>query len=191
MGRELMLRSGFPAAMLKLYSIPEFRKLTLIKCGLELKWPKDDRIPSVGWIAGQTDYLPIYKHLYSATSRYLHFSASEAFRRAYAFPDSLDRDVVSDSVISLDSEPFTNYKTDFALYWLPYLLLHTLKQVHLIESNVVDVAGGKTSPQHLFEVVEHWSRTVPCPPIVTPHDVTMAMGDRFVPSWSETSAKGE
>jgi len=92
--------------------------------GKELGWPdrtvrEGDR-PSVYWIAKQTDNVGTYNFLYSATSRYVHFSPYELMRRAHGVGTQ----------IYINANLLRRYWSSFALVWAMRLFFNTLKVCH-------------------------------------------------------------
>src|SRR3954464_1513657 len=109
-----MRHLGFPRAFVR-EQLPARKHLEaeLATLGRSLGWPDDTRgLPSVGWVALQTKLAKLYDYLYSATSRGVHFSPSEAARSAWS--ESLD----PDATMTLMAEPYRRYRTAFSLHWL-------------------------------------------------------------------------
>ena len=88
--------------------------------GTRLNWQprtiKDGKLPSVSWLAKETGQQRVYKFLYHATSRFVHFSAAELLRRAWGTPGS----------VSVRSIHFRDYWAAFALYWGLILFIDTV-----------------------------------------------------------------
>lgn len=59
--------------------------------GEELGWPKNKFPPSTYWVAEQVEERRFYDYLFAASSRFVHFSAGEAFRNTWWSEDALLR----------------------------------------------------------------------------------------------------
>jgi hypothetical protein len=90
--------------------------------GKTLGWPPRNvaagTLPSVQFIAKKTDSGDLYRFIYHATSRVVHFSCAELCRRAWGAPGAL----------SLNSTRFHDYWGAFALYWGLRLFLYTTNE---------------------------------------------------------------
>src|ERR1700687_323014 len=68
-------------------------RVRLRTLGTKLDWPsrmvEAGRLPDVYWLAQHTGQQKVYKFLYHATSRFVHFSAAELLRRAWGKPGSV------------------------------------------------------------------------------------------------------
>jgi hypothetical protein len=114
-------------AMTKLWYSKKFlddaeRQLTESKAALkelrsELRWP-GGALPSTQWIAEQVSELDMYEYLHSATSRAVHFSAGEVFRRGWGDPNGM---------IATDKAEFRTHLSEFALDRLWRLLFETVR----------------------------------------------------------------
>lgn len=80
-----------------------------------LKW-KNDELPTAEWIANKTQNSQMYKFLYAATSRFVHFSGMELLRRSWG----------SIEEVSIGSTRYRDYWGAFALYWGFHLFNATL-----------------------------------------------------------------
>jgi hypothetical protein len=98
------------------------RRRQLSEIGQALGWPADSvksgRLPSLRFLAKKTDNLSVYNFLYHATSRVVHFSPAELFRRAWGRPGDM----------SIRSTHFHDYWAAFALYWGLRLFMDTLME---------------------------------------------------------------
>jgi hypothetical protein len=90
--------------------------------GKALGWPTRNvaagTLPSVQFIAKKTGSGDLYRFIYHATSRVVHFSCAELCRRAWGAPGDL----------SISSTHFHDYWGAFALYWGLRLFLHTTNE---------------------------------------------------------------
>jgi hypothetical protein len=76
--------------------------------GSALKWRQGATQPTFAQVARHVGREREYNFLYQGTSRYVHFSGMEICRRVWG----------KDGSVSITSETFSCYWTDFALYWL-------------------------------------------------------------------------
>jgi hypothetical protein len=88
---EMGLRPALTALRSKKPEIPQKLK----ELGRRLSWPsrsvRDGKIPSTWFIAGTNDDSKrLYRFLYHATSRYVHFNAVELARRGWGKPGLLE-----------------------------------------------------------------------------------------------------
>ena len=165
MGTDEMISFGFPAAFLtETKSWPTRAKAIIKELAVELGWPGDKgRVPSVQWFARQAGAEDLYDFLYSATSRMLHFSASEISRRTW-------REDGAPGVVRLDHPSYIEYRLDFALYWQVYLFGHTLAVIKapsnfkLEESEVAEMMGS----------IERWS-DIGKMPLITPEEMNLTL----------------
>lgn len=80
-----------------------------------LGW-RSDRLPTVGWLARKTRKTRMYKFLYAATSRFVHFSGMELLRRSQGPSEK----------VAISSTHYRDYWAAFALYWGFHLFDATL-----------------------------------------------------------------
>ena len=81
----------------------------------EFRWQGD--LPSSRWIADIVDEARLYDYLHSATSRAVHFSVGEIFRRGWGSPDG---------ILITDKPEFREHCSEFSLDRLWRLLFETL-----------------------------------------------------------------
>jgi hypothetical protein len=91
-----------------------------------------------------------YKFLYHATSRFVHFSTHELARRVWGKKGS----------VKIGSSSFSEYWSDFAMYWALWLLIHLIREVH-------DVLGDINSTPQKDEEMIKWLGSLSGVPIVT------------------------
>lgn len=105
--------------------------------GLKLKWEKraveDGKLPSIAFIAKAVDEIKIYRFLYHASSRYVHFSPAELMRRAWGKNGSM----------TVSSAHFTDYWGAFVMYWGAYLMTGTF--------SILFELGGTMDTTHVLE----------------------------------------
>ena len=96
---------------------------TLEELSTELGWPVREgqgaELPSIYWIAKQTEQLRVYNFIYHATSRFVHFSVTELLRRAWGHPGT----------VSITSEHYRDYWGHFSLYWGLNLFIDTAIEI--------------------------------------------------------------
>lgn len=89
------------------------------KLGAKLKWEQrtveGGKLPSVAFVAKAVGETQLYRFLYHASSRYVHFSPTELLRRTWGRTGS----------ITVDSAHFTDYWGAFVMYWGVYLIAST------------------------------------------------------------------
>ena len=78
-----------------------------VQLGWEPRTVQSRQLPSVRWLAKRTGQKDVYNFLYHATSRFVHFSATELLRRAWGRPGKM----------SIRSVHFGDYWGAFSLYW--------------------------------------------------------------------------
>jgi len=85
-GDSHMVLLGFPITFMDTVEakLPEAKK-ELVQLRQKLGWTSGV-LPSLDWIADQVGKKDVYRYLHSATSRSVHFSAGETFRRTWAAP---------------------------------------------------------------------------------------------------------
>ena len=96
--------------------------------GFQLR--NNSAIPSVRQLAKKADMEPMYKLLYHATSRAVHFSVPELLRRIWGKPGSM----------KISSKTFERYWAAFSLYWGGWLYSLTFVESLLVlqEPNIAD-----------------------------------------------------
>jgi len=124
-GANTMKRLGFPKSFVnEQHRLGQRSKAELSRVGRALGWPEPDgRLPSAGWIASQVKLDRLYAYLYSASSKGVHFSPSEALRSGWS------SGAAADSKVTLMAEPYVNYRTAFSVYWLSKLLVETVGEI--------------------------------------------------------------
>ncbi|MBX3659532.1 MAG: hypothetical protein KF740_13965 [Ramlibacter sp.] len=91
--------------------------------GAKLKWEKrtveNAQLPSMAFVAKTVGETPLYRYLYHASSRFVHFSPTELLRRTWGRTGS----------VTVSSTHFSNYWDAFVMYWGVYLMASTFPQV--------------------------------------------------------------
>jgi len=110
-GPEGMQKGGFTQRYVKLH-IARTRgvETRLREIGRALGWGRDGAVlPTFAQLARQVSREKEYKFLYQGTSRFVHFSVQEIFRRAWS---------QKKGELIIGSNTFARFWKDFSLYWL-------------------------------------------------------------------------
>lgn len=114
LGIKGMSRIGFTQRAVKIrLAAARKREARLREIGAALKWRQGATLPSFAELARQVGREKEYQFLYQGTSRFVHFSTNELFRRVWGKSGS----------VQIGSGTFSRYWRDFALYWLLRTLL--------------------------------------------------------------------
>ena len=137
------------------------RRKGLSSLGHKLHWPnrqvENGSLPPISWLAKKTDEQETYKLIYHATSRFVHFSASELLRRAWGNPYTKS--------VSITSRHFHDYWGYFSLYWGLNLFLDTLIVLHSILGVLSDAEG-----EAILEAAQQIGK-MGKPPIITAEEL--------------------
>ena len=91
--------------------------------GAKLRWEKraveGAKLPSVAFLAKAVNETKLYRFLYHASSRYVHFSVAELLRRTWG----------KTGKVTVSSAHFTDYWGAFVMYWGVYLLASTFPAI--------------------------------------------------------------
>lgn len=118
-GAETMRQLGFSSAFIRKQSASVLSAKKHLKAlGKRLNWPDSSKreVPSVFFVAKATNSLELYRFLYHATSKFVHFSAHELMRRVWGRPGT----------VTISSDTFERYWSAFSLRWGLHLYLETL-----------------------------------------------------------------
>lgn len=119
-GDEEMAGLGLSSALKGFRSNTPSRLAGLRTLGRQLKWPsrvvREGGIPSTWFVAKECGSESLYRFLYHATSRYVHFSAVELARRGWGYPGRLE----------VASDVYEPVWASFSLSWGPRLFGFTL-----------------------------------------------------------------
>ena len=126
-----------------------------------LGWPSPKRTPNTDWIAERAGETSLYKYLYAASSRMIHFSAYEIYRRAW-----WNQIGDEDPSIDLNMPIYTHYRTDFALHWLPRLLIDTVRVASEIEARNDRDVKSEVNNDSFMDAVKTWVEEVGKIPII-------------------------
>ncbi len=121
LGPEAMSAVGFPPQYVDAVKqqFAEGEGL-LADAGRTLRWPKSP--PSAWWLAKEVGLTDLYRFLYAATCKGVHFSVTEHLRSGY-------NDRTPDGPIAIAAPAYVAYRSGFIIYWLCDLLVHTLTEV--------------------------------------------------------------
>jgi Family of unknown function (DUF5677) len=166
MGDVEMIEYGFPADFVDaIQQESTSAKLQIEELAADLGWPSrpgKGRTPTASWIARQINSSNLYDFLYSATSRMLHFSPHEIYRRGWGDPSQR-------ATVSLNDPAYTRYRRDFALYWLVYLFIRTCA----ILKTATGLELREGDEEEFFQLVEQFSLPGSVP-IVRPEEYNSA-----------------
>ena len=122
-GRTVTKELGLLAALEGASERKDVIRAQLSALGERLGWDhhtvQNGQLPNLKWLAKATGQTAVYKFLYHATSRFVHFSGAELLRRAWGKPGS----------VSIRSIHFRDYWGSFALYWGLSLFLDSAIEV--------------------------------------------------------------
>jgi hypothetical protein len=178
LGNERMMEYGWPSSYMRFSAeASTVAKGNIEQIATRLGWPNTKsrqgkgRPPKAKWIAEQTNSASLYDFLYSATSRMLHFSPQEIFRRGWGNPDE-------NATISLDDPSYTRYRLDFALYWLVYLLLHTyqIMKSGMDDEQHEDDEQLDAEAEELGQLIREWASYLGEVPIIRPEELNIPQG---------------
>jgi hypothetical protein len=122
--------------------LPQLEKSNdrLKSIGKRLGWRDGQSVPSMAFLARKTKRDKEYRYLYQATSRYVHFSSHELLRRVWG----------KHGEVTISSDIFSKFWTDFALYWAIRMLVETVQVARLS----VFQTGSVEVPTDFFARVE-------------------------------------
>jgi len=131
------------------------------RLGRSLNWPsrniKEGSIPSVWFVAKSTESESLYRFLYHATSRYVHFSPVELARRGWG----------KDGRLQVDSNVYEPLWAVFTLSWGARLFGYSLESsLAALESEGVSEPPDD-SLSRAFEQINSIGRV----PLVTPDEL--------------------
>ena len=125
----------------------------------ELNWPKpkSGKIPTVLWFAKKVGEEQIYKLIYHATSRFVHFSPTELAR--------LVRDLNGSGKLSIRPTDLNLYRGAFSLHWGAKLFVYTVNELLKFPNilKIDDVPEEELNHSVLAESLDQMGGT---PPII-------------------------
>lgn len=164
-GRVAMKRLGFTRGFVRHADaqrrVAESRLAALSR---RLGWPVESEHtwPAMSWLARTVDEQSLYQFLYAATSKAVHFSASEHMRRGWGN---------SGQPVEVGASPYVQYRSTFVLHWLASLLIETTAAV---DDMVPRLASG-VSDDWALDVLEVAKRlgSAGRVPIITPSEIAL------------------
>lgn len=118
-GASAMQHLGLAGYAKRMASWTQADTRALRELGTKLRWEKrtieGGKLPSMAFVAKAVGEPKLYKLLYHASSRYVHFSPHELMRRAWGKTGQM----------SVSSAHFADYWGSFVLYWGTFLLAGT------------------------------------------------------------------
>ena len=155
-GPEGMKTIGFAPLFVKVFTAQAKRSAQQLKViGKALGWNMNmNRLPSTAWLSRKVGRHRDYKFLYHATSRFVHFSANELYRRVWGKQGS----------VTIGSTTFSDYWQDFALYWGFRLYVDLLIACE-------EVFRGIKLDDERFKEVAVWLEKFAQVPIITPEEL--------------------
>ena len=122
LGVKSMNTIGFTQRFVKRYlASARANDARLRAIGRELGWRQGQTNPSTAYVARHVNRKKEYKFLYHATSRYVHFSPHELFRRVWGRKGK----------VNITSNTFSKYWSSFAIYWGFSIFIQTLSAAEL------------------------------------------------------------
>ena len=164
-GAKGMHALGFTQRFVKTYIAHNRKnKARLTEIGKRLGW-RDGSLPSMAFLSRKVGREREYKFLYQGTSRYVHFSTQEIFRRVWGKKG----DVI------IGSSSFSGYWEDFSIYWSFRLLITLL-------AHCVDLLGDVDVSSEKSEEMMKWLTAITPIPIITKGELE---------SWSRSSEQSQ
>ena len=108
-GRREMIEGGFTTELVKtLLDGDQWVQSRIREIGTKLGWNMSrSLLPTMAYLAKQVDREKDYKFLYQGTSRYVHFSTQEIFRRIWGTKGD----------VTITSKNFNEYWEQFGISW--------------------------------------------------------------------------
>jgi hypothetical protein len=164
-GREAMINMGFPDVYLDglEQGLTEIAH-RLKEIGQRLGWGKGKN-PRLDWVAEQGGESRLYEHLHPASSRAIHFSAGEIFRRGWF--DGVTR------MVEVDNAAHRSFLTAFAFDQLIRLCVTTVVEVDLrIEGDSDEVEGAEAAVAELIREFVDLGEV----PLIAPEEFNLVQG---------------
>lgn len=122
LGNDGMSKLGFNSKYLaEAREKTEHAKQSIKKLGERLGWKSKGLFPTTAYIARAVGEKELYDLIFHATSRTVHFSVSELFRRGWSKHDSDD--------LAITSKAMNQYWSRFALFWGTRVLALTSAEI--------------------------------------------------------------
>lgn len=146
-----MVAAGIPMSFVKRTLARQgVVKEALLSMGRKLGWmsgSNEQTGPSLKHVATSVGRIKEYNFLYHGTSRFVHFSVAELFRRAWGHADD----------VTISTKHFERYWVDFALYWGSYIFLNLMSACESEIDAPIPQEVGAT----VLEVIESQLKQVP------------------------------
>lgn len=159
---------GFPESFLARSDVGYARNLAdMATLANELGWPRGKgraKPPSSAWIAEKVGKRGLYDYLYAASSRAVHFSAGEAFRRGWA---------TADGAIQVTHPAHRDYLVSLAAHHLVTLFINTLLAADAF-LDMLDDDWQSSEFESAFQAFAETGRV----PIVTPEEFNLREGQQ-------------
>ncbi|MEV4214041.1 DUF5677 domain-containing protein [Micromonospora sp. NPDC049662] len=123
--------------------------------------------PTARWLAARVGEVRLYDYLYAASSRAVHFSAGEVFRRTWF-------DI--DGTVSVEDADHRIYLSDFALYQLVDLAIRTfVVAADWLANSSNDESGDQEFSEEILKPLEEFNR-LPQVPLIIAKEYEIAWG---------------
>jgi hypothetical protein len=151
-GKRSMTQLGFSQRMVKVNDAQDRETQRRIReIGRQVGWDTSRGLfPTVFFMAKKIDRVKEFQYLYSATSRFVHFSPQEIMRRAWGTPGSL----------KIGSKSFGKYWETFAIYWGFRIFVDLMVHCH-------DLLATMDTDDSKFDEMTTWLAGFSQVPIIT------------------------
>jgi len=167
-GQDVMRKIGFPDDFLEGYKVANDEAEKKLKgIGARLGWNlrKNQVVPSLALIARTVNEKGLYDLIYHATSRTVHFSVSELFRRAWGSPEKL----------TISSKYMNGYWKTFTLYWTVRIFFFTFVEIGA-EFEEQGVALRGIDGRRFLPLMRRFTKRGMVP-IITPREMNLHLKD--------------
>ncbi len=151
-GTKVMHAGGFTQRYVKLH-IAQTRgvETRLREIGQSLRWGRDGAVlPTFAHLARIVGREKEHRFLYQGTSRFVHFSVQEIFRRAWGRKGEL----------TFGPNTFSRFWKDFSLYWLFRIFIE-------LDAACSDITGDLGVSQEKWIEMKEWLKDFSPIPIIT------------------------
>lgn len=152
-GMKGMKHLGFTQRFVKFHRARKKKtNARLVEIGRQLGWQREGALPTTKFLSRKVGYEAEYNFLYQGTSRHVHFSTQELFRRVWG----------KKGEVTVGSEMFSSYWEDFSLYWSFGLLLQLMQHC----DDVFDERERSVTSEKYEELI-NMVHAMPFVPIIT------------------------
>ncbi|QOZ15969.1 hypothetical protein XI02_14005 [Bradyrhizobium sp. CCBAU 21365] len=142
-GAKGMLNVGFTQSFVKRrLAATRESDVRLRALGRKLGWRDGQMSPSLAFLARKIGREKEYNFIYHATSRFVHFSTVETFRRVWG----------NSGQVTISTENFSRYGTDFSLYWGLRVFVETVSAAQI--SDFADRRTNDGVGEEILQLVE-------------------------------------